>query len=241
MGSFFNIFFYKPLYNAFVFLMDLLPWFDAGIIVVLFTIIVKFLLYPLARKVFFTQTRMKSAEAELKAVREKYTDRQEQARQTLLIYKKYEINPLSGFFIILIQLPIIFALYYVFLRSGLPQINTSLLYGMVPVPQSIDIEFLNLIDISKKSLFLALGAGLSTFIQTRLSLPPVKPRGETVQFQEELARSMTTQMKYVLPVIIFIFSYTLPAAVALYWTTSNIFTIFQDRYLKFKYKVPTKA
>lgn len=213
--------------------MDILPWLDAGVIIVIFTLVVKFALYPLSKKAVVAQIEMKTIEGDLRAIREKYKDdKQEQARKTMDLYKEKKINPFSGIFVILLQLPIIFALYYVFLRSGLPEINADLLYSFVSRPESIDMNFLGLINITGKSLLLALLAGLSSFFQIRASVPAYSGPQKKGNFQDDLARSMNIQMRYVFPIIVFFISYQISGVIALYWFTSNIFTLVQERFLR---------
>jgi len=213
--------------------MDALPWFDAGVIVVLFTIIIKLVLYPLSKKASISQIRMKEIEPELKAVKEKYkNDSQELAKKTMEIYKQNNVNPFSSIFVILIQLPIIFSLYYVFFRSGLPDLNMDLLYSFVPRPETINMNFLGLIDITEKSVALALLAGISSYFQALVVSPKLGPKGPNPSFQDDLARGMSMQMKYIFPVIVFFISITVSGVVALYWFTSNVFTIFQELYIR---------
>ena len=232
MAGFFHSVFFQPLYNGFIFLMDVLPFFDAGIIIILFTILIKFILYPLSRKAVVDQIEMKSIEPELKAIKEKYKeDKQEQAKRTMALYKEKKINPFSSIIVILIQLPIIFALYFVFIKTGLPEVNTDLLYSFVQRPENINISFLGLLDITKKSILLAVLAGVSSFIQIRLAMPAHKDTGEKT-FQNDLAKSMNVQMRYVFPVITVLISYQISGVVALYWVTSNIFSIIQERFLR---------
>jgi YidC/Oxa1 family membrane protein insertase len=237
MSFLFNTFFYQPLYNGLIFLMDLLPFFDAGIIVILFTIIIKFILFPLSKKASITQMAMKEIEPDLAAIKIEHKDNKEIiARKTLELYRDKKINPFSSVLVILIQLPIIFALYFVFLRSGLPVLNGDLLYSFVPRPSDIDMNFLGIFDITKKSIALAFLAGASSFLQMRVAAPMLpmgnqKP-GARPTFKDELARSMSIQMKYVFPVIVFFISFTISGVVALYWFTSNVFTIFQEKALR---------
>jgi YidC/Oxa1 family membrane protein insertase len=233
MAAFFHLVFYQPLYNGLILLMDLLPWFDAGIIVVLFTVLVKFILFPLSKSAVITQIRMKEIEPELRAIKEKYKDdSQEQARRTMEIYKEKKVNPFSGVFVVLLQLPIIFALYYIFLRSGLPNIDSSLLYPHIPKPNTLNMSFLGLINITQKSLFLALLAGVSSFFQAKFAAPPTPPKKDSPSFKDDLARGMSMQMRYMLPVIVFFISYKISGVVALYWFTSNVFTIVQELFLR---------
>ena len=232
MANLFHTFLVTPLFNGFVFLIDVLPWLDAGVIIVIFTILVKFILYPLSKKAVIAQIEMKSIEKDLKNIKEKYKDdKQEQAKKTMELYKEKNINPFSSIFIILIQLPIIFALYYVFLKSGLPEINTSMLYSFVSKPDFVDMNFLGLVNITGKSLVLAFLAGASSFFQIRMSVPAHQGSNKG-SFQDDLARSMNIQMRYVFPVIVFFISYQISGVVALYWFTSNIFTLLQERSLR---------
>lgn len=237
MSSIFNTLLYQPLYNGLVFLFDILPWFDAGIIVILFTIIVKLALFPLSRKSIRTQAKMKKIEPELKRIQKEYKDnREELARKTFELYRENKINPFASILLIFIQIPIVLALYFIFLRAGLPDIKEELLYSFIPIPSSVDIFFLGFIDISAKSLGLALLAGISNFFQIRYSLANFKPksRSEGATFKDDLARSMNLQMRYVFPVIVTIIAYNISGAVALYWITSNLFTLGQELFVRKK-------
>ncbi len=239
MSGLFNTFLYKPLYNGLIALMDLLPWLDAGVIVILFTIIIKFAIFPLSRKAVTAQMELKAIEPELTAIREKYKDdKQEQAKKTMDLYKEKKINPFSSLLVILIQLPIIFALYFVFLKSGLPELNSELLYSFVPRPENINMDFLGILNITGKSVSLALLAGISSFFQIRFSVPAYKKKeNATPSFKDDLARSMSLQMRYVFPVIVFFISFSISGVIALYWTTSNLFTLAQEMVIRKKYKV----
>lgn len=225
---------YNPLYNGLIYLMDILPWADAGVAIVIFTIIVKLILFPLSKKAVTTQLKMKKVEPELSALKEKYKDdKQLHAKKTMELYKENGINPFAGIILILIQLPIILALYKVFL-SGFQNINADILYSFVKVPQAIDTMFLGLVDITGKSVVLALLAGISSFIQVKLSIPVVpksaarESMSKEERFRHDLTRSMGMQMRYMLPALAFIVSWTISGAIAVYWITSNVFSIAQE-------------
>jgi YidC/Oxa1 family membrane protein insertase len=227
---------YEPLYNGLIFLMDTIPWIDAGVAIVIFTIIIKLILFPLSKKAVVTQLKMKKIQPELDALKDKYKDdRQLYAKKTLELYKANGVNPFASIFLILLQLPIIFALYRIFV-NGFESINADILYSFVRVPEiaSIKLNFLGLVDISGKSLVLALLAGITAYLQIRYSVPPTPktPPKENMskeeKFRHDLARSMNLQMRFVLPVLAFFVSWTISAAIAIYWITSNVFTIAQE-------------
>jgi YidC/Oxa1 family membrane protein insertase len=236
MSYLFNLFFYNPLYNGLVFLIGALPWADVGIVVILFTCIVKLILFPLSKKSVLTQIRMKEVQPELDAIKEKYKEnKQEQALKVMALYKERKINPFSGILLIFIQIPIIFALYFVFLKGGLPEIKADLLYSFIKIPSSIDISFLGFLDITQKSYLMAFLAAITQFFQVKFAMPKTKKTNTNPNqssFKDDLAKSMSIQMKYILPIIIFFIARGLPAVVALYWTTSNLFTIGQELYLR---------
>ena len=197
ISTFFNAVFYQPLYNGLIYLMDTLPFFDAGVIIILFTVLVKLLLFPLSVKATRAQIEMKEIEVDLKKIKEQYPDKQVQTQKTIELYKEKNINPFAGFIVLLIQLPIIIALYRIFLKSGLPTINTALLYSFVSSPLLIQMNFLGLIDIAGKSVLLAVVAGISTYFQIKYATPvqPVGDAGSKPTMQEDVMKMMQVQMQ----------------------------------------------
>jgi len=226
--------FYNPLYNALVFLTSIIPWHDVGFAVIILTVVVKIILFPLSKKSITGQIKLKKLEPELKKIKETFKDKGEQAKRTMALYKENKINPFSGFFLILVQIPIIFALYFVFFK-GL-SFDENILYSFVKVPSDINFNFLGLIDMNSKSLVLAVLAGVSQFFQTKISMQAFKPDNQDKSFKNELMKSMNLQMRYVLPVFIGFVAYQISAAVALYWVVSNLFTIGQELFVIKKLK-----
>ncbi len=230
----FHTFFYNPIYNGLIFLVSYFSWMDLGIAVVLITVFVKLLLFPLAKTSIKTQMKIKEIEGEVKELNEKYKDNKEElAKRTMELYSKNNINPFASFFLVLIQLPILFALYFVFLKGGLPNVNFDILYPFINAHAHIDkTVFLGLVDITQKSLVMAIIAGISQFFQIKLVMPKVKAREEKDGVKEELMRNMQLQMKYIMPIFIFFIAYGLSSVIALYWTTSNLFMIGQELYIR---------
>lgn len=232
-----------PLYNALVFLVSIVPGGDVGIAVILLTILVKLLLFPLSIKAVRTQLVMQELQEPLKLIQEKYKDdRQQQGLEIMALYRAKGVNPFSSILLLLIQLPIIFGLYWVFYKGGLPDIKPEWLYSFVTEPSvaAISMMFLGIVDMGGRSVVLSLLAGVTQFIQAKLSFPPLPPKkeGEEPSFKDDLQRNLQLQMKYGLPVIVAIISYTISSAVALYWVTSNIFTIGQELYVRRHIKKP---
>lgn len=239
ISSLFHTFIFDPIYNALILVLNIIPGGNLGVAVILVTVLVKLLLFPLSRKAVVTQMRMKELDAEMKVIREKYKDnREQQAMEMMDLYRKKGVNPFATLLLVFIQIPIILGLYFVFLRGGLPVVDPDLLYSFVSAPATISMNFLGFIDIGAKSLLLAFLAGLTQYFQVKYAVTPPPPRkeGAPVDFKEDLARNMHMQMRYVLPIIVFFVAYTISAAIALYWTTSNIFTIAQEIVVRNKIK-----
>jgi YidC/Oxa1 family membrane protein insertase len=222
----YHTFIYDPIYNFLVALFKVVPAADAGIAIIVVTVVVRLILFPLSRKAVKTQVEMQRLGPALEDIKANYKDKpEEQARATLALYKERGVNPFSGIFVILLQLPIIFALYSIF--RGLPAINTGALYSFISVPENVNTIFLGILDLGARSFLLAILAAVTTFIQmwiaTRMQ---AAPKGNS--FGDNLTRSMQMQMKYFFPIIVFFISYHLAGVIALYWFVSNLFTIGQE-------------
>lgn len=232
ISNFFTTTFYNPLYNGLVFIINHTPGADLGVAVIVFTCIVKFILIPLSKSSVVTQLKMKALEPELNKIKEQYANnKEEQARKMFEFYKVNKLNPFSGIVLLLIQLPIILSLASIFYTSGLPNINASLLYSFIPNPQIVNTLFLGFLDITKKNIWLSIVVGVTQFIQIRYSVPAYKSTGKAGK-QEDFAKSMNFQMRYVMPGIVFFISFSLTSAISLYWITSNIFAIVQEVYFR---------
>ncbi len=224
---------YEPLYNILVFITSISPFVDAGIAVVTLTVLVRFIIFPISKKAILAQQKIQLHQEELKELRDKYKDdKQKQAEEMLKFYKEKKINPFSTIFLFLAQMPIIISLYLIFLHANLPEIRFDLLYSFVPQPKEISMVFLGVLDISGKSVILAVLAGATSFFQLRLSMPPIQKKKDNPSFKDELARNMSIQMRYFFPFIIGGIAYFLSAIVALYLLTSNLFTIGQELFLR---------
>lgn len=238
MSLIWNEIFYQPIYNILIFIVNNVTFGDVGFAIIIVTILVKLALSPLTKKSIKSQILMKKMEPEIKQLKKDFPNKEEQAKKTFELYKKYGTNPFSGCIVVLIQLPVIFALYYVFLK-GL-SLDTGAIYSFISKPISMNTSFLGLIELGGKSMFLAILAGVTQFIQGYLA-SPVKPDVEIIpagakpepkSFQDELSGSMQTNVKYILPIFIVFISWKISAAVALYFVISNIFTIVQEWYIR---------
>lgn len=220
-----------PLTNALIFLTSTL-WGNIGLAVIALTIVVKLVLMPFMFATTKSQIAMKKLQPLIDEIKKKYPDdKNEQAKRTMELYKEHKANPLSGCLPIIIQIPIVIGLYQVFMKGT--TVDPATLYSFVHSPETISHFFLG-IDLTVKSLILAIIAGITQYIQLKLS-PAFRPgAADTTESEDPQAlmmKNMQKMMKYTLPVMITVFAAIVPAAVALYWVVTNLFTIGQEIYI----------
>jgi len=229
---------YEILYNALIALSHIGPAGSIGIAVIALTIIVRIILAPFSYKAIVHQVIQKKLEPERKRLQELYKDnKQEQAKKIMELMRENKTNPFSSCILTLIQIPIIFALYAVFL-TGL-SIQPDILYSFVQAPAVLNLHFLGM-DLGAKSIVLGLITGLVQFLQVKFSpvMQDYTPKNgvatqeENQDTQGQIMQSMQKSMRFTLPIMITIFAIMVPAAVALYWVTSNVFTIGQELLVK---------
>jgi len=223
LTEFFNKILYQPLFNALFFLYQFLPGHDFGIAVIVLTALIRLALSPLMAQSLKSQKALSGIQEKVKEIQNNHKDNKEKQMQEILeLYQKEKINPLNSLVPVLIQLPLLIALYRVFWR-GLQIEELSNLYSFIPRPEIINFSFLNLIDLSQPSLFLAILAGLAQLIQMKSNQ---KKAGQA-------ASAVSNQMIFMLPFLTIVILIRMPAAVALYWITTTILSIGQQ-YLIFK-------
>lgn len=221
---------YIPIYSALVFAIDLIPGGDVGIALIIITIAVRTLLLPLAIKTSKAQKVLRDIQPKLDEIKKKYTDQREMAEKTMALYREHNVSPFSAILIPLIQIPVIIGLYVVFANGGLPVITPEYLYSFVPVPTTVSMHFLGIIDMASKSVILAIIAGITQYIYAQSMPKPIEQAEPS--FAGDFAKGMHVQMTYVLPFIIGFVAYSISAAVALYLIVGNVFSFLSELYTR---------
>jgi YidC/Oxa1 family membrane protein insertase len=112
IGSVFNAFIARPIFNLLILILALIPGHNLGIAIIIFTVIVRVAMYPLLKKQLHHAIAMKKLQPEMKRIKKEAAgDRQKESQLMMALYKEREVNPFSSFGIILVQLPILIALY----------------------------------------------------------------------------------------------------------------------------------
>jgi len=224
----FNIVLYQPLLNILVLLYLYLPGHDFGIAVIATTLLIRFIFYPLGIKAIKSQKALSEIQPKVKEVQEKYKDNKEQqAKEIMGLYREAKINPFSSFLPLLIQLPVMIALYRVFWQ-GFRAEQMVKIYSFMPMVGEINPTFLGLIDLTKPNIIFAFIAGICQFIQVKMTVPKdSKNKGKKSDF----SRVMQKQMQYFFPAFTVFILLRMPAAIGLYWITTTLFTIIQQYFI----------
>lgn len=228
LSAIYNTIFFEPIYNLLVVLVKIIPFNDLGVAIVLLTIIIRLILFPLNHKATVTQRKMKEIQPEMERLKVKYKDnKEEKARQIMELYSNHGISPFSSFFAILIQLPVFITLF-VLLKAGFSY-NSEAIYSFISFPVNISTFFLGIIDITNPSLFISVLAGVTQFFQINLAMPKTeKIKSNKPSLKDQFQRSMSMQMKYVMPIFIIFIAQRFSSGLALYWTASNSFAILHE-------------
>ncbi len=204
MSGLFHKILVEPLFYLLVWLYNNLAFQDLGVAIILLTLVVRIVLFPLFYKSFKSQAALQKLRPELEKIQNQHKDnREKQAQAMLELYRRHQINPLTTFLLLLIQLPILIALYRVFLQP----------------PPDLNSWSLGLIDLKETSIMVVVLSVVAQYFQGRLSLPKQK------------ADPMAKNMVFIGPVLTLTILAYLPSAVGFYWLTTTLFSIGQQLYI----------
>ena len=220
----------KPIFLAIDYLFGLIGNF--GIAIIVFTMFIRVLFYPLANKSFRSMGKMRKLQPEMKRMREAYKDdRERMTKETMELYKREGVNPLSGCLPIVLQIPVFFALYKVLFVTI--EMRHAPFYGWIkdlsaPDPTSL-FNLFGMLPFEVPS-FLLIGVwpvlmGVSMYLQQKLNPAPPDP--------------IQQKIFMLLP---FVFTFILarfPAGLVIYWTANNFLTIAQQWVIMRRVGVPS--
>jgi len=222
----FQTFLINPLFNALVVFYNTIAYQDLGLAIIFLTVAIRIIFLPLFYKSAKNQILIQRLQPELNKIQHDHKDNKEKQAQAMMeLYKKHNVNPFSGFFMIFIQLPILIALYQVFL-SGFSIEMFKDLYSFVSAPSEINSFLFGLIDLKKGSILMVSLAAAAQYFQGSLALP------KTVKGKElSPAESIGRQMVYFGPLLTILILGKLPAAIGLYWLVTSVFSVVQQIYI----------
>ncbi len=214
--------FEKPIFHYLNWLFRMIGNF--GVAIIALTLTVRLLLFPIAQKQFASMAQMRAVQPKMKAIQERYKDdKQRQQQEIMKLYKDEKVNPLAGCLPTLLQIPILYALYKVLMLSIEMRHQPFVLWIKdlsAPDPLHI-LNLFGLLDFNPPA-FLAIGVlpillGLSMWAQFKLNPAPM----------DDVQKQVFAIMPWVLMFVMAPFA----AGLQLYWITSNLLTIAQQKWL----------
>jgi YidC/Oxa1 family membrane protein insertase len=264
IGDVFNAVIARPIFNLLILIIALLPGHNFGVAIIIFTIIIRMAMYPLLKKQLHHAIAMRKLQPEIKRIKKEAAgDKQKESKLMMELYKEKEINPFASFGIILVQLPILIALY-----SGITKIvkNPESIFDLsysfmhnLPYLQDIEANINNfhgtlvgLIDLTKAPLgpsgiywpamVLVVASVIVQYIQSKQLMMTDKnskslkeilkltAAGKEVD-QSEVQAATGKFTLFFIPIIIFMVSLSLPAALSLYWVVGGLVALAQQTYI----------
>ncbi|NTZ16039.1 membrane protein insertase YidC [Paenibacillus sp. JMULE4] len=201
-NSFWDKWFVGPLSDGLDWFAHML-WGSYGLSILVVTIIIRFIILPLTLKQYRSSKRMQELQPELKKIKDKYKDdAKKQQEETMKLFQKEGVNPLAGCFPILIQMPILIALYAAIMRNGHIGDHTFLWMQL---------------GTKDPYYILPLLAAVTTYLQQKMMSSQTPPQMQSLMI--------------IFPVLIFVMAMNFASALPLYWVYSNIFTIVQTYFI----------
>ncbi len=227
----FQTIFYQPVFNLVIFLYDIIPGHDLGVAIILLTIFIKIILLPLSKKSIKSQKSLQDLQPKINEIKKKYANKKEEMGRAMMnIYKENKVNPLSSCLPLIIQLPFLIAVFRVF-RNGFENGALNLVYPFIVKPESMNYIAFGFLDLSIRSVPIAVLAGLAQFWQSKMMIrkrPEIKTPGAK---DEDMMAIMNKQMVYLMPAITIFIAMSFPAGLALYWLTTTVLTGLQQLYI----------
>jgi len=222
--SIYHALIYQPILNVLVGFYKTIAFYDFGLAVIFCTIFIRLILYPIFHKSAKHQLVMQKIQPKVEKIKELHKeDKEKQLKATMDLYREHGINPMSGIFLLLLQLPVLIALYQIFFNKLAPQVLSNL-YSFITPPANFNTTFLGLINLEQPYILIVGLAAILQYFQGKMMLPKIE-KGRKLSTAESVGR----QMVYMAPILTLLIFMNMPAAISLYWAVSVAFTIFQQK------------
>jgi len=239
----------QPIFNLLVLIYALIPGHNFGLAIIIFTIIIRMLLWPLVKKQLHHAKAIRQLQPELKKIKAAAKgDRRRESQLTMELYKERQVNPLASLGIVLVQVPILIgeelvSFTYPFI------LDLSWMQTLAKDISQFDNTLFGLVDLSRTAvgqagiylpaLLIAAAASITQFFQSRQLMPKsedsrnlrsiLRDAGKGQQAdQQEVSAAVGRSMLYLIPGFVFLVSISLAAALPLYWLTSSLIALWQQ-------------
>lgn len=229
----------QPITNILVLFYSIIPYHDFGVAVILLTVFIRLILWPLQSQQLHNQKKLNKIQPEVKKIQEKFkNDPMKMNQMVTELYKEKEVNPFSSCLPSLVQLPIMIALFYAIQRFSNPDYINLLdhtkglwaeLYNWVSnlgfvrdtLANGFSTNFLGIVDLAKPNPVIAVLAGAIQFVQTKMMMPKKQSKDDPTQQTMNI-------MLYMFPLMAVAIGWKFAAALPLYWIVNSLMAVLQQ-------------
>ncbi|MCL4405454.1 MAG: YidC/Oxa1 family membrane protein insertase [Patescibacteria group bacterium] len=230
MANFFNQILYRPIFNALIVIYHYASFGDMGIAIILLTVLMRLILWPLFHETARYQKLAPKLQSEIKQIQQRHKDnKEEQTKALMKLYKDHEINPFTPFLSLIIQIPLLLALYGALNDLFKYTTSINLLYSFVPHTPTLNTISLGIIDLSKPNIVIIIIAVVLQYYMAKLALPEHEKGVAPSQ-----AERMSSGMVWIGPIVTLIILIGLPSALGVYWAAFAAFSIFQQLIVNYR-------
>jgi YidC/Oxa1 family membrane protein insertase len=257
----FTTFIVQPIFNLLVLIYAILPGHNFGLALIIFTVVIRLILWPLVKKQLHQAKAMRNLQPEIKKIKLKTKgNRQQESALTMELYKEKGINPFSTFPILIVQLIILIGLYsglrkvienpYAIISFAYPSLqNLSWLKHLATNIHLFDNTLFGVVNLGRSAigtkgvywpaLLIVFGSAIAQYFQSKQLLPDAKDQrglrailkdaGEGKQAdQSEVNAAVGRNTRYLLPLMIFLFTIRIASALSLYWLVGGVVAYIQQ-------------
>jgi YidC/Oxa1 family membrane protein insertase len=222
----------NPIFNVLLLIYAVLPGNDFGVAVIILTIIIRILLWPLVKKQLHHQKAMKDLQPEIAKIKAKAKGNRTQESQMMVeLFKEKEVNPFGSIGLALLQFPILIALFFVLRDVIEPAKIADAIYPFVanlgPVKEifahtdQFHPSLLGIVDMAKPNVVLAALAGIVQYVQAKQLTPQDTTKSSP-------GSNLGFNIALIFPILTVVIAMQLPSALALYWIVSGLIAIYQQ-------------
>lgn len=249
MGEIFNLLLIQPITNAglglYVVLNNLGVPYALGFSIILLTLIIRLILYPVMSKQMKSAKTMQEIAPHLSSIKEKHKDdRKKQQEEMMKLYKEHGVNPAAGCLPLLIQLPILWSLYKVLSTivsadsvQVMKDLNQSAYFQWMKISEPLHTGFFGLdlthspskdFSIAPYLILIPVLTGVLQFVLSKMMMPAVFTPAKNKDGKEDFQTTFQKQSLFIFPIMIGFFSFSLPVGLSLYWNTFTLFGILHQ-------------
>jgi len=240
IGDLFNHIFTYPIFNVLMLLYHVFG--DFGLSIIVMTVIIRLVLFPLTLAQLRSMKATQAIQPQVQELNKKY-EKDPRAKQEALmaLYKETGVNPMAGCLPLLVQLPVLYGLFYALngvlrnptLHNAMHTGINDLIYPFLPHFQQLPDTSLRWFTFLNPAWHISLGqpdpthilpilAGIATFVQLRMSQPRSTAGSKDMMSQQQ------QMMQFIMPIFTGFIAWGFAAGLALYWTTTSVFSIVQQ-------------